>query len=56
MAAALSHRGPDDRGLWVTKMAVAAFGHQRLAVVDLEPGGSSTDDVCGREVGTLVQR
>jgi len=39
MAASLSHRGPDDRGLWVDQDGRVAFGHQRLAVVDLSPEG-----------------
>ena len=39
MAAALTHRGPDDSGLWVDQDGRIAFGHQRLAVVDLSPQG-----------------
>jgi asparagine synthase (glutamine-hydrolysing) len=39
MAAALTHRGPDDRGLWVDRNGRVAFGHQRLAIVDLSPEG-----------------
>ena len=39
MAAALTHRGPDDSGLWVDQDGRVAFGHQRLAVVDLSPLG-----------------
>ena len=40
MAAPLEHRGPDDRGLWVDAEAGVAFGHRRLAVIDLGPGGA----------------
>jgi asparagine synthase (glutamine-hydrolysing) len=40
MAASLEHRGPDDRGLWVDAEAGVAFGHRRLAVIDLGPGGA----------------
>ena len=40
MAAPLEHRGPDDRGLWVDADAGVAFGHRRLAVIDLGPGGA----------------
>ncbi len=39
MAASISHRGPDDRGLWVDPDGQLAFGHQRLAVVALGPEG-----------------
>ncbi len=40
MASTLVHRGPDDSGVWVDADAGVAFGHQRLAVVDLGYGGS----------------
>jgi asparagine synthase (glutamine-hydrolysing) len=39
MASQLTHRGPDDRGLWVEPDGRVAFGHRRLAVVDLSPEG-----------------
>ena len=39
MAATLVHRGPDDEGVWVDKEAGIAFGHRRLAIVDLSPAG-----------------
>ena len=39
MVDALAHRGPDDDGLWVDPDGRAAFGHRRLAVVDLSPHG-----------------
>jgi asparagine synthase (glutamine-hydrolysing) len=39
MAASLAHRGPDDDGLWVDPDGRIAFGHRRLAVVDLSPHG-----------------
>jgi asparagine synthase (glutamine-hydrolysing) len=35
----LQHRGPDDVGLWWTPDGRVGFGHQRLAIVDLSPGG-----------------
>jgi asparagine synthase (glutamine-hydrolysing) len=35
--AAMSHRGPDDRGVWSAPDGRAALGHVRLAVVDV-PG------------------
>ena len=30
----MSHRGPDGRGVWVRD--AAAFGHRRLAIIDIE--------------------
>jgi asparagine synthase (glutamine-hydrolysing) len=35
MASSLEHRGPDDSGVWVDPDAGIAFGHRRLAVIDL---------------------
>ena len=35
MTAALEHRGPDGAGIWVDRQEGVAFGHRRLAVVDL---------------------
>ncbi len=40
MASSVEHRGPDDSGVWVDAEAGVAFGHRRLAVVDLGPGGA----------------
>ena len=37
MTAALSHRGPDDRGLW--SEGPVALGHRRLSIVDLSERG-----------------
>lgn len=37
MAARLEHRGPDGKGLWRDPGGCAAFGHRRLAVLDLTP-------------------
>jgi asparagine synthase (glutamine-hydrolysing) len=38
MTAALSHRGPDGSGLWVSPDARVFLGHRRLSIVDLEGG------------------
>ncbi|MEY6432697.1 asparagine synthase (glutamine-hydrolyzing) [Thioalkalicoccus limnaeus] len=39
MTATLAHRGPDGTGTWVDAAAGIAFGHRRLAVLDLSPHG-----------------
>ena len=40
MAGELRHRGPDGRGVWCDAARGVAFGHTRLAVVDLSPAGA----------------
>jgi asparagine synthase (glutamine-hydrolysing) len=40
MALSLQHRGPDDGGVWVDPDAGVAFGHRRLAVIDLGLSGA----------------
>ena len=39
MTDAVSHRGPDDQGIWIDEEAGIALGHRRLAVVDLSAAG-----------------
>jgi asparagine synthase (glutamine-hydrolysing) len=39
MAETLAHRGPDDEGVWVDEAAGIAFGHRRLAIIDLSQDG-----------------
>jgi asparagine synthase (glutamine-hydrolysing) len=39
MTQTLSHRGPDDTGVWLSKQASIAFGQRRLAIIDLSPMG-----------------
>jgi asparagine synthase (glutamine-hydrolysing) len=39
MADTLTHRGPDDAGVWADKEAGIALGHRRLSIVDLSPAG-----------------
>jgi asparagine synthase (glutamine-hydrolysing) len=39
MARSLAHRGPDGDGAWVDAEAGIAFGHRRLAILDLSPAG-----------------
>ncbi|MEP3640292.1 MAG: N-acetylglutaminylglutamine amidotransferase, partial [Paracoccaceae bacterium] len=40
MGERLSHRGPDDQGLWQDAAAGVLLGHQRLSIVDLSPAGA----------------
>jgi asparagine synthase (glutamine-hydrolysing) len=40
MSDALAHRGPDDDGVWYAPEARGAFGHRRLAIIDLSPAGA----------------
>ena len=39
MAETLTHRGPDDSGVWVDQEAGLALGFRRLSIVDLSPAG-----------------
>ena len=39
MCDVLSHRGPDDRGVFVDPDVGVALGHRRLSIVDLSPEG-----------------
>lgn len=39
MNRAISHRGPDDRGIWIDRNNGVSFGHQRLSILDLSSSG-----------------
>ena len=39
MADMLAHRGPDDSGFWADEKNGVAFGHRRLAILDLSSHG-----------------
>jgi asparagine synthase (glutamine-hydrolysing) len=39
MAGRLSHRGPDDEGVWIDDSGHVGFGHRRLAILDLSAAG-----------------
>jgi asparagine synthase (glutamine-hydrolysing) len=38
--AAVAHRGPDGFGQWESAGQEVVFGHRRLAIIDLSPGGA----------------
>lgn len=51
MADTLHLRGPDDAGTWADAEAGLAFGHRRLAILDLSPAGHQPmRSACGRYV------
>jgi asparagine synthase (glutamine-hydrolysing) len=53
MAGRLRHRGPDDAGRFVDPAAGVAFGHHRLAIIDLSAAGRQPmTSACGRFVIT----
>ncbi len=37
MVEAISHRGPDDHGIWIADDGRTALGHARLSIIDLSP-------------------
>ena len=51
MAERLTHRGPDDRGVWAQESAGVALGFRRLAIIDLSPAGHQPmESACSRYV------
>jgi len=50
-ASALTHRGPDDSGVWADQEAGVGFGHRRLSIIDLSAGARQPMvSACGRYV------
>ena len=39
MTNAISHRGPDDSGIWIDEKASLALGHRRLSIIDVSSHG-----------------
>ena len=39
MRDAMTHRGPDDAGLWESPERRVVLAHRRLSIVDLSPAG-----------------
>ncbi len=39
MAGLQAHRGPDEENLWLDASGQVGFGHRRLSIIDLSPGG-----------------
>lgn len=51
MADAITHRGPDDSGVWEEPSVGLGLGHRRLSIVDLSPAGHQPMlSDCGRFV------
>ena len=43
MNRALSHRGPDDHGVWYEDDLSCVLAHRRLSIIDLSPNGTTYD-------------
>lgn len=39
MNSTMTHRGPDDAGVWIDESAGIAMAHRRLSILDLSPAG-----------------
>ena len=51
MICELSHRGPDDKGLWFDDSQGIVFSHSRLSIIDLsEMGHQPMSSACGKYV------
>jgi asparagine synthase (glutamine-hydrolysing) len=53
MSRVISHRGPDDQGVWIDPQACIALGHRRLSIIDISSQGHQPmHSACGRYVIT----
>ncbi len=51
MTDTISHRGPDDSGVWVDKSKGIALGHRRLSIMDVSQSGHQPMETrCGRYI------
>jgi asparagine synthase (glutamine-hydrolysing) len=46
----ISHRGPDDDGVWMHERGHVGLAHRRLSIIDLEHGHQPMSDEAGRWV------
>ena len=40
MRDSMTHRGPDDAGIWISELERIGMGHRRLSILDLSPNAS----------------
>jgi asparagine synthase (glutamine-hydrolysing) len=46
----LTHRGPDEAGVWWSDDRTVGFAHRRLSIIDLSPGGHQPMSACGGQI------
>lgn len=48
MTRIISHRGPDDEGIFISKNKRVGLGHRRLSIIDLQSGHQPMSDISGK--------